>query len=274
MDGEAEPRRRPYSTRTWRSRLPQRESCCVGRSSGSSSLAGGTSQGTDPDRKRPQPGRDEIALPAIRQTPVARFGRRRGRLSHEGGTVRRPVAKHRSGAPRRGRRTRPAAPGSIFEDIGFRRPSADCTLRSLELASHDPYPAFLRRDRRWGHSIVLGSRSVRRSRDAHAITHTSSRTVRSGLHIHRSIGGNRSNLTIDVRARDRGEKRRGPLGASEEHSMRASREMKSSGDVPRQGVSPTATGTAWCRTRAGGEIAFRAMAPTLWSSSPDFGPSR
>ena len=57
-------------------------------------------------------------------------------------TVRGPVAKHRSGTPPRGGRTRPAVPVSISEDIGSHRPSADCAVRSLERGTHDPYPTF------------------------------------------------------------------------------------------------------------------------------------
>jgi hypothetical protein len=140
--GGAEPRRHPYSIRTWRSRLPQRASRWTGRSSGSPTFAGGTSLGTDPDRKRLQPRRDEIALAGICQAPVARFGRRRGRLPYEGGAVRGPVAKHRPGAPPCGGRTRPAAPGFILEGIGFRRLSADCAVRSLERGTHGFIPTF------------------------------------------------------------------------------------------------------------------------------------
>jgi hypothetical protein len=197
-DGGVEPRRRPYSIRTWRSRLPQRASRWTGRSSGSSTFAGETSQGTDPHRKRLQPRHDEIALPAIRQAPIARFGRRRGGLPQESGAVCGPVPKHRPGPAPCGGRTGPAAPGSILEDLGFRRPSADCAVRPVELGTHGSIPHFLRRDRRWGHSIVLGSRSVRRSRSKYGITH---RLVVHGDH---TVRGRRDN-----------KKKEAPFGASE-----------------------------------------------------------
>ncbi len=141
-DGEAGLRRGPYSIRTWRSRRPQRASCCTGRSSGSSSLAGGTSKCTDSDRKRLQPRRDETALPAVREAPVAPFRRLRGRLPPQGGKVRGPVAKHCSRTSRCSGRTGPAHSGSTLEDVGFPRPFADCAVRLLELITHGPNPAF------------------------------------------------------------------------------------------------------------------------------------
>ena len=139
----------------------------------SSSLAEGTSRCTDPARKRLQLRREKIEPPGIRKPPVGPVGPADGRLPSERHHVRRPVAKNpsrrRANARHAGQGlTVPALPDAARRATGIQRSSAPCTSRLSKFGTHGP--CFLRRDRRGGHSIVLGSRSVRRSRNHEAIT--------------------------------------------------------------------------------------------------------
>ena len=150
MAGEARDRPPPRSIRTSGSRPAPGRSRWTGRNCGSSSSGELTSQRTRSAGKRLQSRRHQVALPAIGQPPVPGAGGRRRRLAHGLEVVGRPVAKGSAvpdGRPSARRVHRPAG--------GFRIP-----LSVFDF--HERYP--LSAETGGGHSIVVGSRSVRGSR--------------------------------------------------------------------------------------------------------------
>ena len=150
MAGEARDRPPPRSIRTSGSRPAPGRSRWTGRNCGSSSCGESTSQRTRSAGERLQSRRHQVALTAIGQSPVPGAGGRRRRLAHGLEVVGRPVAKGSAvpdGRPSARRVHRPAG--------GFRIP-----LSVFDF--HERYP--LSAETGGGHSIVVGSRSVRGSR--------------------------------------------------------------------------------------------------------------
>ena len=122
----------------------------TGRNSDSSSFENPTSQRTGSAGERLQFRRHQVALPALGQSPVTGAGGRRRRFAHGLEVVGRPVAKGS------------AVPDGRPSACRVHRPAGRFRIPLSVFDFHERYP--LSAETGGGHSIVVGSRSVRGSR--------------------------------------------------------------------------------------------------------------